>query len=333
MLLLGEYAVLEGCPALSLAVNCRASVSVTQTDADSHRLESSLLPGRILDFSVRNDELLWSDAAAAAELGLNGLLNCWPDVLGDINAPALSIHLDTSAFYQHTGNRMYKLGLGSSAALSVACAGVFGTLRGQTPDLPGLIATHQSSQGESGSGVDVATALNGGVIRFQRMDTAEDPDVQRLSLPPSFHYAAVWTGQSASTGSMLRQFRRWTSRHADQWQMCLLTARVICDAACRAISAADGTALVRTMKGYGEWMKALEKASGIRIYTPAHSFLDTMASQCGCVYKPSGAGGGDIGVAAAASIEELTIFQNRATEEDYHWLSLKTDHNGLQVSG
>ncbi len=206
-------------------------------------------------------------------------------------------------------------------------------LRGDKPGLPGLIAVHQASQGGSGSGIDVATSLNGGVIRFQRMDNAADPDVQRLTLPPSFHYAAVWTGKSATTGPMLSQLQRWTRRHADKWQMCLLAARVICDAAFRAIAESDSKALVRTIKGYGAWMKALEKTSGLRIYTPGHSFLDTMASQCGCSYKPSGAGGGDIGVAAAATTEEIANFQNYVTKEGYQWLSLKTDQNGLQVNG
>ena len=117
MLLLGEYAVLHGCPALSVAVNHRASIIVDQTDANQHVLESSLLPGQTLEFTVRDDELLWSDDAAAMELGLNELLNSWLDVLGDINAPALTIHLDTSAFYQDSGGRPLKLGLGSSAAL------------------------------------------------------------------------------------------------------------------------------------------------------------------------------------------------------------------------
>ena len=333
MLLLGEYAVLEGCPALSVAVNCRASVSVEPTRSDQHTLESSLLPGRKLVFSVRNDELIWSDEAAASELGLNGLLNAWPDVLGDIHAPALAIRLDTSAFYERGGSGMLKLGLGSSAALRTSCSGVFCTLRGEKPGLPALIAGHRAAQGGTGSGVDIATSLNGGAIRVQRIDTAEDPNVQRLTLPPSFHFAGVWTGESASTGTMLKQFKRWTGRHADRWQMCLLTARVICDAAFRAIEDSDSEALVRTIKGYGEWMKALEKSSGLRIYTPGHGFLDTMAARCGCSYKPSGAGGGDIGVVTAASIEELTNFKNCATAEGYQLLSLETDRNGLEVSG
>ena len=331
MLLLGEYAVLEGCPAISLAVNRRAVVKVSQTGAAKHTLKSTLNPGQTLEFSVRNDELLWSDQASAAKMGLDGLLGSWLDVFGDINAPALHIDLDTSAFYHDGEGQALKLGLGSSAALSVACTGAFSKLKGETPGLPGLIARHRASQGGSGSGIDVTTAINGGVIRFQRMNMTEDPSVQKLALPADFYYAAVWTGESAPTGSMLGELKRWTSRYPDRWQMCLLAARVICDAACRAILNSDSTALVRTIKGYGEWLKALDKASGLRIYTPAHSFLDTMATESGCSYKSSGAGGGDIGIVVATSTEKLTDFQNSARAEDYHLLSLETDQDGLQV--
>ena len=333
MLLLGEYAVLEGCPALSVAVNRRASVCVEQTGADEHSLQTSLLPGRRLSFSVRNDELLWSDKSTASALGVDKLLSDWPDVLGDIHAPALDIHMDTSAFYEQSGDQMLKLGLGSSAALQAACAGVFCTLSDKQLSMPGLIARHRESQGGSGSGVDIATSLHGGAIRFQRMGGNADPGVTSLALPSSFHYDAIWNGDSVSTGDMLKQFTKWTQRNADKWAMCMLTARVICDAAFRAIDDEDATALARTVKGYGEWMKALEKASKIRIYTPAHSFLDTMAASYGCSYKPSGAGGGDIGVAVAASYEELTDFQDAATAEGYHWLPVETDQKGLEAGG
>lgn len=333
LLLLGEYAVLEGCPALSIAVNRRAAVTVRQTDATQNTLETSLLPDTTLEFSIRDDEILWSDKKAADQLKLNELLAPWNDVLGDINAPALHIALDTARFYEGVSSTVLKLGLGSSASLRVACAGVFGKLSGKIPAVPALITAHQEGQGGAGSGVDIATALHGGLIRFQRVGESADPDVQKLTLPTSFYYAAVWSGESASTSSMLKKFNRWSGRNSDQWQMCLLTARVICDAACRAISESDSTALVRTIRGYGEWMKALEKASGLRIYTPAHGFLDTMANQCGCSYKPSGAGGGDIGIVVSDCSDKFNSFQQCIAAEGYKILDLETDQNGLQISG
>ena len=149
MVLLGEYAVLEGCPALSLAVNTRASVTIERSGTDRHTLKSTLFADNDLEFSVRSDDLLWSDDAVATAMGLSTFLHPWLDVLGDIHAPALSIRLDTSDFYLDVESRALKLGLGSSAALGVACAGAFGSLRGENPSLPALVAAHQDSQDSS----------------------------------------------------------------------------------------------------------------------------------------------------------------------------------------
>ncbi|MEO0813545.1 MAG: hypothetical protein AAFY60_11835, partial [Myxococcota bacterium] len=51
------------------------------------------------------------------------------------------------------------------------------------------------------------------------------------------------------------------------------------------------------VSSFGEQMEALGQAAGISIVSEAHRHHRSVAQRFGAVYKPSGAGGGDIGVA------------------------------------
>jgi phosphomevalonate kinase len=132
LILTGEYAVLDGAPAIVVAVDRRAVA----------RRGTALATSPFL-LAVA-DELAASDPAAAEV--------------------ARHVTVDTSALY--AGER--KLGLGSSAAATVAataCAGV-------APDriYPVALAAHARAQGlrgARGSGADVAAAVHGGTIAFE----------------------------------------------------------------------------------------------------------------------------------------------------------------------
>ena len=50
---------------------------------------------------------------------------------------------------------------------------------------------------------------------------------------------------------------------------------------------------------YGKWLGKLGEASGADIVSAPHRALGQIAADAGLVYKPSGAGGGDIGLVFA----------------------------------
>ncbi|MCB1685844.1 MAG: hypothetical protein KDI31_15225, partial [Pseudomonadales bacterium] len=189
----GEYAVLDGAPAMVMAVDRYALCTVEPRSADW------LCIARGMEGRVRlNCEALLSQPVAAESPA--GVVTAAIRALAVSALPAgAAVTTDTGSFYSD-GN---KLGIGSSAAICTAtCAALASFL-----DAPFSYATalqaHRLLQGTQGSGIDVAAAFHGGLLRFQN-GTATP-----VGWPDGLHYQFVWTGNSARTTDHLGRFRVW----------------------------------------------------------------------------------------------------------------------------
>src|SRR3954451_15232031 len=133
LILTGEYAVLGGAPAIVVAVDRRAVARRNSTPRGS----SPFLLAVADEIAQRRGG---SDPAARA---------------------ALEISVDSTAFY----DKITKLGLGSSAAVTVAATALaLGTADPQEV-LSVALAAHaraQGPRGARGSGADIAAAVHGG---------------------------------------------------------------------------------------------------------------------------------------------------------------------------
>jgi mevalonate kinase len=65
--------------------------------------------------------------------------------------------------------------------------------------------------------------------------------------------------------------------------------------------AEDLSGLFSAITGYESGLRQLDEAAGIGIFSPVHERLRAIALKHGAVYKPSGAGGGDFGIALTDS--------------------------------
>jgi phosphomevalonate kinase len=253
-LLCGEYAVLHGAPAISVAVDRYA--------------RATFGAGRESPFVTE----------ALRRTGATG-----------------PVAVDTDAFYD-AGR---KLGIGSSAAVTVATCGLALARAGQAIDAQRVFAladeAHAAAQGARGSGVDVATSVWGGAIRFTRR--AGVADVAPVALPDGVQVTFVFTGSSASTPDFLARVKALAER--DRAAHDAAMSRLISDAHAFATAVDDNDAreLIAAAARYGEAMRALGHAARLEIVTPDLARLDVLARRHGGAAKPSGAGGGDLGVA------------------------------------
>jgi phosphomevalonate kinase len=125
LVLFGEYAVLFGAPALVMAVNRRSRVNLRPSDGVRWRF---LAPGLVsepaeLEIDAAGGHRWYGDDDVVAEFGLvDRLLRelAARDFIEMKGAPAAEVVLDTTEFYTKRRDRRCKLGLGSSAALTVA---------------------------------------------------------------------------------------------------------------------------------------------------------------------------------------------------------------------
>jgi phosphomevalonate kinase len=334
LILAGEYAVLDGAPGLVMAVDRRARVSL-EPSSDEHWQVTSLQDRtRKSSFTFGKDGTpAWrSSADREAYLLVDNVLRN-PGLLTLASCPPFALVLDTTDFFESRGGGQ-KLGLGSSAALTVALADALERWAGkialdEQQQLAQLMAMHGTFQGGRGSGIDLAASLVGGVLEFCREPGAYQASLIPRQLPPGVLFKTVWTGRPASTPALLNSLERATRGRPQAWQR--IKDRLAAGArnACEAIQSADADPLLAAIHAYAEDLRQLQEFSGIPIFTPEHEQLAEQAAGLGLAYKPSGAGGGDMGLALGSDPDVLAQFCQQAEHLGFHCPDLNIESTGL----
>lgn len=307
VVLWGEYAVLAGAPAAVMSVNRLASVTLTpQKNRWRFSSRGFLTPG----VDKATAEFCRAPAAAMVE----AVLNHWgyTEYATTVENRPFSLFTDSSAFFHAAGE---KLGIGSSAAVCVATYQALCKWLGRTPALSEAIDIHRSFQGGRGSGLDIAASWHGEVIRFQQ-DTAE-----AWQWPEQLHWQIVWTRTSAATAGSLGDFNNWYQQtaHAE-----------LDDLADRARALFEQPDLAN-LSAYTQQLQVLDNTAELNIFTPEHRRLATIAAAHGLIYKPCGAGGGDIGLACGLDPHALQAFATAAGAEQFVPLDLEIARHGVEA--
>lgn len=310
LVLLGDYAVLEGAPALVLAVDRRAVVTLESAAAD-YWFDAPQLGIGQAQAQLRRDangvwRMLWPQLGEADVQAL-ALVSAVVEGLALESVPTpFSAHLDTRAFF--TGSpQSAKLGLGSSAALSVALAASIRAHDGSdTPALADLVTMHRQLQHGRGSGLDIAASCAGGMIVYRLLH--DQPQLTTVLWPHALHSCCVWSGKSASTASFLQQLAQWRARHPSAFDERMAVLRTWAEQGRDAAMRGNAAALVDAVSVYARALADLGGASGIDIVCEEHRRIGNLARDCGVAYKSCGAGGGDVGVAVATDPQRLAAF-------------------------
>ncbi|QAU24780.1 hypothetical protein EO087_12935 [Dyella sp. M7H15-1] len=340
LVLLGEYVVLEGAPALVLAVNRRAEARIETREDDVCEVHAPDLGVSGARMAVDNSGTLrWlCDETSAAKLSL--VEHVWQGLVREKLAPqagqGFSLHLDTSGFFNADGAMRAKLGLGSSAALTVALASALATFAGHTDVLTDrtqwlrrLLHMHGGWQGGRGSGVDVAASVAGGLIRYQLAGRRREPTFTQLPWPMSHvHCLFVWSGQSVSTHDFLQRLAQWRASYAADYASHMNELGALSEAAFDVLYREDAKSFIGLTKEYALALQQFGEACGLEIYSPAQKKLAQMASEACVSYKPCGAGG-DFGVVFADDVERLVTFERAIVSAGMHVVPLGLDSDGI----
>jgi phosphomevalonate kinase len=301
IMLAGEYAVVDGGPALMIAVQAHAVATLEQ-----HAQALSPFLAQVHRTLVE-------------ELGVQS-----PEARA-----ALLVRVDTSAFRQGET----KLGLGSSAAATVAAMAAALAADGQEvsparvyPLAARAHAEAQAAMGARGSGADVAACAFGGCLRFQHGDPA--PQVRPISLPPDLHLRFAWTGVAASTPALVAQVQRFRASQAGAYAE--LETRISAGAEALAAAASAAETLQAIAAG-GAALRALGEAAGVPLWLPVHEELAKLAQRHGGSLKPTGAGGGDLALAAFATAEGAEGFENGLLDLGIPCPRLDVDSQGVRL--
>ena len=180
LMLMGEHAVLRGQPAIVCAISKRLKVALTPREDQAVRLHSVLG-----EHETTLEELAPNDSFRFV---LGAIRACRADF-------AQGFELDIKSEMSH------QMGLGSSAAVTVAVLAALAGAQGREP-APGYLLEAgtriiRKVQGGVGSGADVAASTYGGCLRFY----AESQEVVKLPKTPQL--TVLYSGSKMPTPEVI----------------------------------------------------------------------------------------------------------------------------------
>ncbi|MGI9308732.1 MAG: mevalonate kinase family protein [Gammaproteobacteria bacterium] len=335
LVLCGEYAVLEGSPALSMAVDVRATALINESKATDSCLNIS---NSVRAYSFRYDStgaVHWTGedpgrfgTVLSSAMLVFGEAGC----IGGENP--VNIELDSGAFYTDSGSATVKLGLGSSAAVVVALCGALSRMwPGRKMADPQLmtfcLAAHHHFQGRTGSGVDIATSLHGGVQVFEPGKTQLQGKSENI--PQGLYLLPVWTGVAADTPVFLQRVKQFKEASGERYSELVTEMHVIAQQAVADWRAANVEGICAALAKYAEALQRFDDTARVGIFSPQHISLRQIAANYPCAYKPSGAGGGDFGVFFCGSEETIEAIRADCQQAGFATPAFSFPGTGLQI--
>jgi mevalonate kinase len=302
LFLVGEYGVLAGGTAVVAAVD-------------------RVVTGRYVAGATAAS-LLVAEATRLARAHLGGEWTDLPQGAPVIDSGALA-----------AGGR--KLGLGSSAAAAAVAVGATfaaagADVRRDRATVFGLAdRAHRTAQGGRGSGADVAAAVFGGVLAYTRTAAAA-PKTRPLPASP-VEVVAFAAGAPRGTPEAVRAVEALAARDPQVHALRMDDLRRAADAFVRGWEARDGRAVVDAARTAGVALASLGRDAAIDIWTAPVRAAATLAEELGGTAKPSGAGGGDVGVAFLTDRAAAETFCARAPHLGLEILNIGTAADGLTV--
>ena len=314
----GEYAVVEpGHLAVLTAVDRYASATVTEVSAGAATtLRSDLHGGVSLTLGRDGDRLVPATpegAVPAAFAYVFAAVSVLDRLRGERGIDARPYRLAVSADLGDADGR--KFGLGSSAAVTVAtvaAVGRFLALGLSAMDRYRLAMLATIEVNPRASGGDVAVSTWGGWLAYGSPDRAvvaataaadgidaalrapwPGLSVRPLPTPTGLDLRVGWTGDPASTPALVgaatwaRGDRTVFNARSNDCVRRLLTA----------VEADDATGVGTEIDYARSLLLDLDATAGLGIMTPRLHALCAAGAAVGAPAKPSGAGGGDCGIA------------------------------------
>jgi phosphomevalonate kinase len=332
LILTGEYAVLDGAPALVMAIDRRVVARRGTPHERSPYLE-----------------------AVAAELDRRGSR--------EAAAAARTIIVDSSALY----DRDTKLGLGSSAAVTVAATALalaHGDERERTLvaavshsdaerrwrddhrdawhevvyDIARTAhATAQGARGARGSGADVSAAVHGGLRLFNIGSPVHGGAARQW--PPSLALLPFFTGHAADTATLVAAVERARAAHPDGVGAALAAIRAASLDAQWQLGdmlrdGGQGTTAtaIRAFDAAGAAIDQLAAATGVDLVPPCVTAARSALRPLGGTAKTTGAGGGDVAIAVIPATIDVTAAHRLLIEAGCRPLQLQLDETGVDFA-
>lgn len=292
MVISGEYAVLEGARALSVAINRR--VECQFTPGNTVKLEG--MGTGPYDAYIKGHNLI-IHGPHAKRFSLPQRIFEYALSVGK-NIPTGHYRLNSNALYDFNQTFPRKLGFGSSGALTSAlCAHLFPQTATPYEIFEFGLNAYRHFSNKKGSGVDIATSCSGGLISYRL--NSEHPEISHQTIPAAVkNLLVVDTGTSQNTRRFLSNVSALKSKNHTLYQRvmsnCIDHAEELAHRLLSQQETKQLELLIDAINRNNLALHALQDAAGIPIFSKDIQQIIRIAKIHGGTAKPSGAGGGDL---------------------------------------
>ncbi|WP_405493724.1 phosphomevalonate kinase [Nocardia sp. NBC_00511] len=321
LFLLGEYAVVTpGRDSIVMSVDRQVSVTVVWAPRASHHL---LVCSENYSGTARFDLIdrqLRPATGTSVPRGFEHVVSAVEVIHGyamehGVALPPLELHI-TSALHENG----VKIGLGSSGAVVVATVAAVAAALGLEPTTDeryrlAMLATARLDP--QGSGGDLAASTWEGWVAYSAPDRGElarmferygaDNTIRRewpgfsarvLRPPTDLTLEVGWTGTPSSTPAMVAKLPRQQRGFNTFYPLFLTRSDECVRDAVAAVAADDSAGVVQQIRRFRLLLEMADNIADAGIFTERLTALCRAAEELGGSAKPSGAGGGDCGLAA-----------------------------------
>jgi phosphomevalonate kinase len=307
---------LEGAPCLATAVDRRVSVKVVSNHRQNHHSlklsHANIGPIRFVNCSFESDRIKGLASYQSDQLrSIRDILRSTRTFGSDNSSQsqAIDIEIDAGHLFSDDGTNY---GFGSIAAITVALQAMDAHFRGEQPInleklLDRSIKIHRTLQLGRGSGIDTAVSTYGGIIEFQTHPSPKNgiPNVLEVAPLPGLHIGAVWSGRSTSTSRFLTELAQFKKQRPDMYETIMARLMETSRIGIAAFREKQIGRFLMAVNRYYRQLVDLSIHSDLPIVSPVHQQLALIAFSHTSVYKPSGAGGGDMGLFFTTSSRQM----------------------------
>jgi len=141
------------------------------------------------------------------------------------------------------------------------------------------------------------------------------------------HYRFLWSGRAVATSEKLEKLGE--GRTNDKSMQLL---RDCAEAVANAWSTGGCPQILNSFPAYINALRQFSVDHGLGIFDAGHEGLTQLAADAGLVYKPCGAGGGDIGIVLTDNGDAMTEFCEQAGKQSFQALDIAPDEQSVEVS-
>ena len=122
------------------------------------------------------------------------------------------------------------------------------------------------------------------------------------------------TDQGAPTKKLVTNYKKASNLYPKEFKNALEQFIDITQNLSNAWRSEDVNQIIDLLTAFDVQIKKLDKIGDIGIYTQLHTKVQHIASRYNLFYKPSGAGGGDIGLVFSSSLDALNDFSDEISK-------------------